>query len=419
MKKYFFLAIGLTVLFTSCNQDRGTISMTYNKATAIYGDIEEVRNVPLYAAARSIDNPGKIFIGNDFLLIGEEGAGIHVFDNSNPSSPAPVGFIQLPFTKEFYVENNFIYAESHYDFLKIDLTTITSPVMVDREENAFSQPITNSAGETLMGFNFNVVTESFKLNSDEARALEESRYLYYDYMNNMIPPSSVPSSFAGNGTEVKGTLNKITVANNHVYVIGEDKLYAFKDDAGALTYIGETYVQPGMETVYPENDRLFIGTESSMVVMNISSPSSPEHISTYAHPTSCDPVYPFGNVAYLTLRTGDFSGCSGDENTLDVIDISNINSPFDIASIPMTSPYGMTVVNNYLFVGEGVNGLTVFDVTNPQNPVESTSLSIEAYDIMPHPTDPTIILTAGHSGLEQYSIDYGSMSMTLISSIVY
>jgi hypothetical protein len=157
-----------------------------------------------------------------------------------------------------------------------------------------------------------------------------------------------------------------------------------------------------------------------MIVMSISNPTMPAYISEYQHPTSCDPVYPNGNVAYLTLRTGDFSGCSGDENTLTVLDISTVSNPVEIDQITMQSPYGMTLIDNKLFVGEGENGLVIFDATNPSALVQlSSNPSIKAYDIIKHPTLTDVVLTTGNNGLEQYKVDYNTMSFQLMSAINY
>lgn len=394
--------------------------MTYNKATAVYGDIDSLRNTPLVGASRNIGNSGKIFVGEDFLLIGEKDQGIHVFDNTNTSAPVPVGFINLPYTEEFYVEGDIIYAESHYDFLKINIADIYNPKLMDRVEYAFGEAIENADGEVLLGFTYKVSTENFELNSPEAEALSESSYLYYNYMNELIPLSSVPSSFAGSGSEIKGTLNKIAVHNSYIYVIGNTTIYTFRDDVSAVTYIGESEIGNEMETIYAENNNLFIGTKFSMIVASVSNPSNPTYISEYNHPTSCDPVYPNGNVAYLTLRTADFSGCAGDENTLVVLDITNVNSPLEIDQITMDSPYGMALIDNKLFVGEGENGIKIFDATNPAAlNMLSSNASILAYDVLAHPTLPNVILTTGDAGLQQYTIDYSDFSMQLISTINY
>jgi hypothetical protein len=291
--------------------------------------------------------------------------------------------------------------------------------LVDRVKNAFADPIVNDFNETLIGFDFNVVTESFQLNSAEANALEKTNRLYYDYMDDMIPPSEVLSSFAGNGTADKGSLNRIAVVDDYVYVIGDNDLYIFSDAIGDMEYLSRSGVQDGLETIYPEGNNLFIGTRNSMIIMDISDAKMPVHISEYWHATSCDPVYPNGDVAYLTLRTGDFSGCSGDENSLVVLDISDLTNPAAIVTKPMTSPYGMCIVNNFLFVGEGQNGLTMFDINAPRNPGNSATQNVEVYDVMPHPTESNRILTAGSNGLSQYEVDFNRMTVTLLSDIAF
>ncbi len=420
MKNSLTIFIGILFMFSACVKNKGSITMTYNKATAVYGDIDALRNTPLVSTSRNIENSGKIFVGDDFLLIGEKGEGIHVFDNSNTSAPVPVVFINLPYTEEFFVDGDIIYAESHYDFLKINIADIYNPKLMDRVSYAFGKAIENDKGDVLLGFSYEVVTESFELNSPEAEALAESNYLYYNYMNELIPQSSVPSSFAGSGSEIKGTLNKIAVHNNYIYVIGSSTIYTFRDDMSDVTFIGESEIGNEMETIYSENNNLFIGTKFSMIIASISNPSNPTYISEYNHPTSCDPVYPNGNYAYVTLRTADFSGCAGDENTLVVLDIANVSSPIEIDQITMDSPYGMALIGDRLFVGEGSNGLKIFDAYNPGAlSVLSSNTSVLAYDVIAHPTLPNVILTTGDGGLQQYEIDYSDMSMQLVSSISY
>ena len=116
--KFLFLAVGVAFI-ASCSKDRGKVTLTYNKGTAIYADLDQIRSSNIVENSRtSIEDPGKIFIGEDFVLIGEENEGIHVFNNTNPHNPTPVSFINLPYSKEFYVDGNHIYAEAHYDMVK-------------------------------------------------------------------------------------------------------------------------------------------------------------------------------------------------------------------------------------------------------------------------------------------------------------
>jgi hypothetical protein len=134
---------------------------------------------------------------------------------------------------------------------------------------------------------------------------------------------------------------------------------------------------------------------------------------------SCDPVLPNGSFAYVTLRSTNQDGCTGEENSLTVVDISNIHDPDDVMIVPMNSPYGMCIQNNNLFVGEGTNGISIFNITTPSAPVVEMSFPYEIYDVMPHPNAADRILTAGPEGLSQYEVDYTAKTMTLLSAIAF
>ena len=143
-----------------------------------------------------------------------------------------------------------------------------------------------------------------------------------------------------------------------------------------------------------------------MEIFDVSQPSSPVHNYRFDHATSCDPVLPTDEAAYISLRTADFSECPGNINALIVLDMEDIEQPNQVAEIPMRSPYGMALIGTTLYVGEGENGLTIFDATDPLQLKElEHDDTIQAYDVLEHPTRTDLILIAGPNGLEQYVID--------------
>lgn len=405
----------------SCTKTKGEITMTYTKATAVYGNIEELRATPLVSSVKSIDHPGKIYIDDDVMLIGEKEEGIHVYDNSNSNSPEKINFIELPMNREFYVDGNMIYAESHYDFVKIDISDKYNPKLISRVEFAFGEDEPNDQGEHIIGFHYETVTESFELGSPEAEALEESTYLYYNYMDKLIPVSSVPSSFVSVSSDARGTLNKIATLDDYVYVVGDGRIYSFSNELDEMHFSNrvELYTS-GIETIYPSNGSLYVGTQSSMMILDASNPATPYIKSSYWHPTSCDPVLPHGNIAYLTLRSADNSGCAGDDNTLTVIDVTDEYHPQQINTITMESPYGMGIDQQYLWVGEGSNGLTLFDNSVPASPQRIKTFSnVTVYDIIPNPNTTNTLYTTGDGGLNFYEVDYSNLTLTPIASIKY
>jgi hypothetical protein len=75
-------------------------------------------------------------MGN-YLLALDYGLGIHVIDVSNPNLPVKKSFYQIPACIDFEVKGNTVYANNYRDFITIDFNTITAPIVLKREANAF------------------------------------------------------------------------------------------------------------------------------------------------------------------------------------------------------------------------------------------------------------------------------------------
>lgn len=418
------LLVCFALAITGCTEDYGTVTVTYQEATAIYGDVDAIRTEPLNESVREITDPGKIYLGNEVILIGEEQEGIHVIDNSDPLNPRQVNFINLPGNREYFVKDNKIYAETYYDVVKIDISNVHNAILESRAEFVFQDLWKNQEGETLIGFSYEEKTETLNAEDDFYEEVLAENEVYLDYAKNIIPKSALPSSFAGSGSKVSGTANRVTYANDHVYIIGNTSMYLVEDNAQGLTKVNLSdnfsMIGEGMETIFPYENNLYVGSRSAVNIFNITDPQHPVEAYEFEHATACDPVLPADGVAYVTLRTADFSACPGNTNSLLVLDTRNTSNVKEVLEITMTSPYGMTLKGNELYVGEGDNGLKIFDVTDKYRPELIRSVKdVKAYDVIPHPTNGNLILTTGPEGVAQYLVESNGESLTLQSSISY
>jgi hypothetical protein len=419
MKAIFFLVVTGFLIFNSCTDDSGLVKVTYFEAKAVYGDIQEVRNENFKALPQPVSNPGKIYMSEEYLFVGEENKGIHVYQNSATTEPFQLGFINIPGNKEFIVDGNYLYAESYYDVVKLNIADPLNVTLENRIQNVFSQEFTNDRGESLLGFTFNEVTKEIDETSDFYRELQSDNLVYLDFAEKIIPKSSVPSSFSGTSSQSNATINRLGRYKDYLYVLGRYDLHVIADSPGfelvnTLTQIGDE-----METIFPYNDKLFVGSRSSMEIFDLSNLEIPVHQYRFEHATSCDPVLVEGSTAYVSLRTADFSPCPGNTNALLVIDLVNMAHPKKIDEIQMNSPYGMAMIDNKLIVGEGKNGLSIFDATNPNELVRLIhSADVLAFDIIKHPTRSDQLLIAGSEGLEQYIISNDN-ALSLVSRIEY
>jgi hypothetical protein len=170
----------------------------------------------------------------------------------------------------------------------------------------------------------------------------------------------------------------------------------------------------GIETIFPYKNNLFIGSQNGMHIFNVSEPTSPEYISTFAHVSSCDPVVANDTIAFVTLRSGNT--CQGFNNQLDVIDIKNLNNPFLIKSYSMLNPHGLGLDNTTLFVCEGSYGLKIFDVSDIMKIGDHLLKfydTFQAFDVIPYNKDLILI---GEDGL--YQFDYSDVeNIKLLSQI--
>src|SRR5690606_35349256 len=147
MKKYLFLlkwpgveilgALFLLLALNSC-QDQVETTYTYQAKIPVYMQMSTVREIDIIIEpGKSLANPGKIYLHGDYLLINEPQKGIHIIDNSNPSSPVSLNFINIPGNVDLAVNASMLYADSYVDLLAFDISDPKHIEMVKRVEDVF------------------------------------------------------------------------------------------------------------------------------------------------------------------------------------------------------------------------------------------------------------------------------------------
>lgn len=175
-----------------------------------------------------------------------------------------------------------------------------------------------------------------------------------------------------------------------------------------------------VETIFHYNHMLFIGSNSSMYIYDISRPEFPERISVTNHFRSCDPVVALGNYAYVTLNS-DNRSCNRGTNELQVYDISDPAYPkmvFSDTNIREPKGLGVDEAAGRLFVCCR-GGLKVYDISDPTAPQWVDDLTnipetgdIDTYDVIPY---RGLLILIGSDGL--YQFDYTGEYLTFVSKI--
>jgi len=221
--------------------------------------------------------------------------------------------------------------------------------------------------------------------------------------------SSSDSSDASSGTG--GSMARFTCIGNYLYVVDDHYLRTYDiSDSSKITQTSSIGASWGasIETVFPKDSLLFLGSTGGMYIFNLKKPSIPHYISTTEHITSCDPVVVQGKYAFVTLRTdNDVFSCSRGVNQLQVIDVSNLNNPITKGTYEMVNPRGLAIDGNLLFVCDGMD-LVVFNVTNPLLVTETKRFELDGtpYDVI---AKNGLLILSYSSGLKQYSYSNGTI----------
>jgi len=401
--RIFTLMLVSASLF-SC-QDK--VMETYTVNEPIYLSYDDLRSSLKTTEGQEIVHPGKIYFKGNYIFVNEYQMGIHVVDNSNPSSPEIIKFIEIPGNVDLAIKDDILYADSYVDLVAIDISNMDDIREVKRIINAFPYmvPVCEEGVAENVDQDRGVVT-GWKTTERRATAEEiNNHYLIYPtWRNDMVFMAEYDAAAGGAAKTNSGTggsLARFTVYENYLYAVDNYMLRLFNiTESADPEPEKEMYVGWNIETLFPYEQKLFLGSTTGMYIYSLADPSNPEYISVFWHASSCDPVVVEGNLAYVTLRAGNL--CGDEVSQLDVIDIANLYEPKLLKEYPMEEPYGLGIDNNILFVCDGEAGLKIYNATDPMAIDENMIAQyadINAWDVIPL---GEVLIMIGTDGLYQY-----------------
>lgn len=384
---------------------------TFTANSPVYLSYNDLRSAVKFSAARDLNNPGKIYFKDQFLLINEKFEGIHVFDVSNPSSPQNKGFIEIPGNIDLAIKGSTLYADSYIDLVSIDVSNFSQIRETGRVQKVF--PYTLPAYDTNYPIAKIDQEKGVVVKWEIKSVKEELEHIYYPaYYDAAVSDGKNYTSggiggVSGSAFGIGGSMARFGLYENMLYVVGQSVLYSFRLKSPSEAELVNTgYINWNAETIYIEDKHMFLGTRNGMIVLSLETPLIPRQVGAYSHLTSCDPVVIKGDLAFVTLKGG--TTCGGTLNQLEVIKMSNGYSKFDLLkTYPMTGPQGLGLDDEVLFVCDGDAGLKIYNAADPLNITQNQIAffpGINAYDVIP--TDNYLFMI-GEDGFMLY--DYSNI----------
>lgn len=202
------------------------------------------------------------------------------------------------------------------------------------------------------------------------------------------------------GTSEGGSTAKFAISGNYLYSIDNTTLSTFDiSDETEIQFLNKIRLNTiQLETIFPYGDQLYLGSTTGVLIISLADPAAPAFLSEYQHVLSCDPVVTNGEHAFVTLRSGNNCGQVDDE--LQVIDLTNILNPQIVGSYPLSSPRGLALNGNILYVcDDGIKVFDVSDVTNVQ--LINQIPNIPANDVIYYNNQ---ILVTADNGFYQFNV---------------
>lgn len=181
-------------------------------------------------------------------------------------------------------------------------------------------------------------------------------------------------------TGQNGSLTRFIIIGNYLYTISNDALKVY-DITNLSAPVYKNLVQVGfaIQTIFPYQDKLFIGSNTAMYIYSTANPELPKKLSEAAYfVRGHDPIVALDSVAYSTVRN------RGGGGVLNCFNIKDISIPQNVNTLGMANPYGLGIKDSALYVCEADSGIKVFNIAHAYTPILKNEIKFNetAYDVI-------------------------------------
>ncbi|MFT5846386.1 MAG: hypothetical protein ACJARX_000273 [Psychroserpens sp.] len=172
LKPIATLLLGCSLSFQSCwlsdtaDDFPPQIQDYYEPVTMVRSEFDTTTT--LQTTAEVIVNSGKIYVKDNFIFINERNKGFHIIDNTDPTNPQNIAFLNVLGSSDLTIKGNSVYVNNATDLLALTLDAQAGTMEITkRVPNAFPQ-LTSPFGNVYYGANENevVVDWIFKGNNN-------------------------------------------------------------------------------------------------------------------------------------------------------------------------------------------------------------------------------------------------------------
>ena len=147
MQKVFIIVLSC-LLFLGCPLERDVFDNQIDDVgfvdgmKPVYASLTDWQNVTV-SGPIPIEKLGKIYYKSGFIFVNEKYKGIHVINNTDPSNPEKIKFIEIVGNKDIAIKGNRLYADNYTDLITLDISDLDNVAVLSRVKNIYPAALQN------------------------------------------------------------------------------------------------------------------------------------------------------------------------------------------------------------------------------------------------------------------------------------
>ncbi len=125
----------ITLLFLSCQKTPEDLRV-FSEFKPILMKINELNNC-YSTSSKPCSQISKTIIEENKMFLLDYGLGIHFAEANSLNNPNKKAFLFIPACVDMKLHDGFLYANNHNDLIKIDITDLSNPIIVERLKSMF------------------------------------------------------------------------------------------------------------------------------------------------------------------------------------------------------------------------------------------------------------------------------------------
>lgn len=138
MKTHYAILLTYVVFITSgCNDASKNGNLTIEGKKPVYSKDLQWTTIEVRPAEQA-QHLGKIVTYNNYIFLVDINKGVHIVNNSTPSSPQKIAFLSIPLCTDIAIKNNYLYANNGADMIVMNIANPAQAQLEKRVENVYS-----------------------------------------------------------------------------------------------------------------------------------------------------------------------------------------------------------------------------------------------------------------------------------------